>query len=102
MINLERGVHGDIYAETGKNHKLCDASEAHCGSKKLAYDRINKMKVQKENANIEEEDEISVDNPDSQESCIVVLLECEETLRNLKQLHVNAKSKLCKYVSSGK
>ena len=60
------------------------------------------MKDQKENENREEEDDISIDDPDSQESRIVELLECEETLRDLKQLHINAKSKLCKYVSSGK
>jgi hypothetical protein len=102
VMDSERGVRGDIYAETEKKRKLRDALEAHCGSKKLAYDRINKMKVQKENANIEEEDDISIDDPDSQESRIVELLECEETLRNLEQLHVNAKRKLRKYVSSGK
>ena len=59
------------------------------------------MKDQKENTNIQEEDDISINDPDSQESRIVELLEFEETLRDLKQLHVNAKSKLRKYVSSG-
>ncbi len=59
------------------------------------------MKDQRENVNVEDEDDISVDDPDSQESHIVELLECEETLPDLKQLHVNAKSKLRKYVSSG-
>ncbi len=51
--------------------------------------------------NVEDEDDISIDDPDSQESRIVELLECKEMLRDLKQLHVNAKSKLRKYVSSG-
>ena len=45
VIDLERGVRGDIYAKTEKKRKLRDALEAHCGSKKLAYERINKMKV---------------------------------------------------------
>ena len=67
----------------------------------LAINRINKVKDQREYVNVEDEDDISIDDPDSQESRIVELLECKETLRDLKQLHVNAKSKLRKYVSSG-
>ena len=106
-MDLERGVCGEIYTKTEKKRKLRDALEAHCrskklGSKKLAHNKIKKMKVQIENANIEEEEDISINDLESQESRIVELLECEETLCNLKQLHVNAKSKLCKYVSSGK
>ncbi len=100
-MESERGLCGDIYTEMEKKRKLRDALEAHCGSKKLAIDRINKVKDQRENVNVEDEDDISIDDPDSQESCILELLECEERLHNLKQLHVNAKSKLCKYVSSG-
>ncbi len=48
-----------------KKRKLRDALEAHCGSKKSAIDRINKVKDQRENVNVEDEDDISIDDPDS-------------------------------------
>jgi hypothetical protein len=102
VMESERGLRGDIYAETEKKRKLRDALEAHCGSKTPANKRINKVKAQKMNVNIKEEDDISIDGPDSQESRILELLEREETLHDLKQLHITAKNKLRKYVSSGK
>jgi hypothetical protein len=102
VMESERGLCGDIYAEMEKKRKLRDALEAHCGSKTLANNRINKVKAQKMNVNIKEDDDISINDPDSQEPRILELLEHKETLHNLKQLHITVKNKLCKYMSSGK
>jgi hypothetical protein len=95
----EKNLCDDVYNIKQKRRKTLHDFVAHCGDKELAkvhiLDNVKAQELQENLAN-----DLSIDNIlDSQESCIVELLEHERTLETLKKLHAAAQTKINSFLS---
>ena len=104
-METERVLRSDINDENTKKRRLLGQIVTHCGCKKVATERMNKVKAKmlKDTETTTEEASVfdtSDDEPDSQESIIGEYFETVETLIKLKERRVIANRNL--QISFGK
>ena len=105
LMETERVLRSDINDENTKKRRLLSQIVTHCGCKKVATERMNKVKAKMLNETETTTEEASVfdtsdDEPDSQESIIGEYFETVETLIKLKERRVIANRNL--QISFGK
>jgi hypothetical protein len=74
----------DIYDIKQKRCKILHDFFAHCGDKEMGGVQIDNVKAQELHENLYDDDLSINDIPDSQESCIIEILEHERMLKTLK------------------
>jgi hypothetical protein len=98
-MKSEKNLCNDIYNIKQKRRKTLHDFVVHCGDKEMAKVHIDYVKAQELQKNLDNDD-LSIDNiPDSQESCIVEILEHERMLKTLKKLHAAAQTKINSFLS---